>query len=103
MKVIIEDDYLAQLANEYPDTYGKRRYPHEVERKFIIRVNEIASAGSENDLRNKKSLHFEKLRGEYNGRYSIRINKAWRLIFRINQDGYAKVLFIEELNNHYGD
>lgn len=103
MKVIIEDEYLIGLANNYPDTTGKRKFPADVEKKFVARITQLGAANNENDLRAVKSLHFEKLRGAYRDRYSIRVNKGWRIIFRIEKDGYIKILFVEELSNHYGD
>ncbi len=103
MNIIIEDDYLAILVSSYPNTEGKRKFPIEVEKKFVQRVSQLQAVTSENDLRAIGSLHFEKLSGEYNGKYSIRVNRSWRIIFRIDSEGHIKVLFIEELNNHYRD
>jgi proteic killer suppression protein len=72
--------------------------------KFIRRVTQIEQATNANDLRALKSLHFEKLSGKLENRYSIRINIAFRIIFRIEKDGNdirLEVIGIEELNNHY--
>ncbi|MFD1167114.1 type II toxin-antitoxin system RelE/ParE family toxin [Sphingobacterium daejeonense] len=66
-------------------------------------MSQIKAVSTENDLRAVRSLHFEKLNGEYNGKYSVRVNRSWRIIFRLDKEGQIKVLFIEELNNHYGD
>lgn len=85
MKVIIEDDYLAQLVIDYPLTLGKRKFPTEVEKRFAARVSQLAAASNENDLRAIKSLHLEKLKGAYKDKYSVRVNKAWRIIFFINE------------------
>lgn|SRR5690606_23752225 len=103
MKVIIEDEYLAVLANNYPNMTGKRKFPVDVEKKFVARITQLVAANNENDLRAIKSFHFEKLKGAYKDKYSIRVNQAWRIIFRIGEDGYIKILFIEELSNHYDD
>lgn len=103
MNVIIEDEYLALLVSNYPYTAGKRKFPIDVEKKFVARISQLSAANDENDLRKIKSIHFEKLKGAYKGKYSIRVNKAWRIIFRIGEDGHLKILFIEELNNHYND
>lgn len=51
-----------------------------------------------------KSLHFEKLSGNLEGKYSVRINQTYRIIFRIEKDGNnnrVEIICIEELNNHY--
>jgi toxin HigB-1 len=39
-------------------------------------------ATTDRDLRVPPSNHFEKLRGDLAGLYSIRVNQQWRLIFR---------------------
>lgn len=53
-------------------------------RKLII----LASASTLNDLRVPPSNHLEKLKGDRNGQYSIRINNQWRVCFYFN-DGEA--------------
>jgi len=103
MRVIIEDEYLKALfANGH--SVGKPRFNKEIEEKFIRRVIQIEQAANTNDLRMIKSLHFEKLSGNLAHKYSIRINDAFRIIFRIEKDGNntrVEIIYIEELNNHY--
>ncbi|MBM9520965.1 type II toxin-antitoxin system RelE/ParE family toxin [Desulforhopalus vacuolatus] len=53
-------------------------------RKLII----LASASTLNDLRVPPSNRLEKLKGDRNGQYSIRINNQWRVCFYFN-DGEA--------------
>ncbi|MGN5953675.1 type II toxin-antitoxin system RelE/ParE family toxin [Sphingobacterium lactis] len=103
MEIVIEDDYLVNLVSSYPNTEGKRKFPLGVEKKFVQRVGQLRAVSTENDLRAIGSFHFEKLYGEYNGKYSIRVNRSWRIIFRLDKEGCLKILFIEELNNHYDD
>jgi proteic killer suppression protein len=103
MRVIIEDDYLAQLYKNGKSA-GKPKYNNDIELGFIKRVIQIQEARSTNDLRAIKSLHFEKLSGKFEGKYSIRVNKAFRVIFRIEKDGEnarLEIICIEELSNHY--
>ncbi len=54
-------------------------------------------------LREYKSLHFEALRGDRKGFFSIRINKQYRLEFRIDNDyiQLEEIILIEELSKHY--
>jgi proteic killer suppression protein len=44
----------------------------------------LRSAKDERDLRNWKSLHFEKMEGDRMGERSIRINKQYRIVFRLD-------------------
>jgi proteic killer suppression protein len=103
MRVVIEDEYLISLYTT-GKSIGKPKFNLEIERGFIKRVVQIEQAPNTNILRALKSLHFEKLTGDLEGKYSIRINLAFRIIFRIEKDGNntrIEIIYIEELNNHY--
>jgi toxin HigB-1 len=103
MKVIIEDDYLAALYKN-GKTEGKTKFNADIELGFIKRVIQIEQSQNTNSLRALKSLHFEKLSGNVDGKYSMRVNRGFRIIFRIEKDGdnvRLEVICIERLNNHY--
>jgi len=101
MKIKFVDEYLGVLAEN--KSIGKKKYPEEVELGFKKRIFQIKQANGTKDLREIKSLHFEKLKEKrYLGKYSIRINKAYRLIFMITKEERLEVMEIEEINNHYG-
>lgn len=103
MRIIIQDEYLGVLA-EQTELNGKQKYPAQVIIKFKMRINQISQASNTQDLRAIKSLHFEKLKeARYKDKYSIRLNKAYRLIFAIGKDEQTlEIVIIEEINNHYG-
>jgi proteic killer suppression protein len=49
------------------------------------------------DLRVPPSNHFEKLRGNLTGFYSIRVNNQWRPIFRWNSSsGEAQDVYLDD-------
>ena len=99
MQVMINDHFLGEVAS---GTHGKLPFPNEAAIGFRKRLVQINQAQSTHDLRNLKSLHFEKLKEKrYDGKYSIRINKAYRIIFSINRDGGLEIIEIDEINNHY--
>jgi proteic killer suppression protein len=104
MVVKIEDHFLGEVANSNK-VYGKSPYPDEVLKAFRKRVYQFQQAKNTADLRNIKSLHFEKLKErKYEGKYSIRLNIAYRIIFRIeNLEGSNRIeiICIEEITNHY--
>jgi proteic killer suppression protein len=102
MKLLIEDHFLGEVAKGNP--IGKSPYPIEVLKAFKKRVFQIQQAKNSADLRQIKSLHFEKLKGkEYEHKCSIRLNIAYRIIFRIdeNESDKIEIICIEEINNHY--
>jgi proteic killer suppression protein len=85
-------------------TAGKAKFNHDIELGFIKRIVQIEQSQNTNSLRALKSLHFEKLTGHLASKYSIRINKAFRIIFRVEKEGVnikLEIICIEELNNHY--
>lgn len=104
MMLKIEDPFLGNVVS-IGKVYGKSPYPVEVLETFKRKVFQIKSAKNTADLRNIKSLHFEKLKEKkYEGKYSIRLNKAYRIIFRIeNSEGNNRIeiICIEEISNHY--
>lgn len=103
MQLIIEDRFLGEVVKNNKQI-GKSPYPTEVLIAFKKRVFQITQAKNSTDLRQLKSLHFEKLKEpKYENKYSIRLNKAYRIIFRINheQDSRLEILYVEEINNHY--
>jgi proteic killer suppression protein len=55
--------------------------PHLIQESALKKLLLINSATSINDLLLPPSLHLEKLLGKYVGKYSIRINKQWRICF----------------------
>lgn len=91
-----------KLEKLYLHGTGSKQYPEGVAEAFIRRVRTIEGATDERDFRALKSLHFEKLKG-FKNRYSMRLNKTWRLIltFEKNEDG--KIVVIIEINKHYGE
>ena len=55
--------------------------PDGVVKAYRKRLQQIRAAADERDLRALKSLRFEKLRGKRAGRYSVRLNDRYRLVF----------------------
>lgn len=101
MEIRFRDEYLGILAEN--KSTGKKKYPVEVEQAFKKRIFQIKNFNSSQDLRNIKSLHFEKLKEKrYLGQHSIRLTKSYRLIFEITKDGSLEVMEVDEINNHYG-
>ncbi|MDC0358626.1 type II toxin-antitoxin system RelE/ParE family toxin [Oligoflexia bacterium] len=70
---------------------GREKYPEEVVRAFVRRIQTIQGAKDERDFRALKGLHFEKLK---NGKdiYSMRLNKAWRLELTFDKDENGKIV-----------
>lgn len=65
-------------------------------------VGVIVQASNENDLRMIGGMHFEKLKGSSN-RYSVRLNRKFRLEMILEAADGGNILHICEISNHYGD
>ena len=59
-----------------------RRIPPDLQSRLFRKLQMIDDATCDQDLRVPPSNHFERLRGNLTGLYSIRVNDRWRLIFR---------------------
>ena len=102
MLVRFKDTYLKKLYADEP-VKGKPVYSSEVVEKFKERVLLLEQLDNTRRLRDFKSLHFEALKGEKKGLHSIRVNKQYRLEFKIEKDiiEVVEVILIEELSKHY--
>lgn len=61
----------------------------------------IAMAQDERDIRAIKGKHIEKLKGDREGQYSIRLNDQFRLIFTKERDGDGDFLLIIEIVDYH--
>lgn len=93
----------AKLERLYTKGIGARRYPDDVVNAFLRRVRAIEAADDERDLRLPASVHFEKLKGRYAGKNSMKLKGRWRLILRISSTEGRQVVLIDEMTKHYGD
>ena len=99
MRIRFEDDDLRRLHEEHD--FVLPRLGPEVIRAFRKKVAYLEEAESEADLRHYKALHYEKLRGGRSGQRSIRLNRQWRLILRVEADADGSLLIVVEVVNHY--
>ena len=102
MTVKFKDDYLKNLYADQP-VKGKPLYNKEVVKKFQDRILLMEQVRSTKQLRELKSLHFEALLGNKKGLFSVRINRQYRLEFKIENDSILleEIILIEELSKHY--
>ena len=84
---------------------GKSKLPGNVINKFFMRVQQLEAADDIYDLWKTASLNFEKLEG-YRNRYSVRLDRKWRLEMEISWDNDEKTkgtIYITGISRHYGD
>ncbi len=79
MIVDFRDDWLRAF---FVDDIRSKKLPPSLETSLFRKLQLIDDATTDQDLRVPPGNHFEKLRGNLGGFYSICVNQQWRLIFR---------------------
>lgn len=101
MEVTFNDRYLENLY--IGKTSGKQRFGSDIVKRFIRVVNTIKNIENVGQLKMFNGLNFEALRGNKKGTYSVRVSKAYRLEFLIENDvlKMTEIVIVEKLSNHY--
>lgn len=98
METEFRDKTLALLLT---DRAAETKLPISVISSFRKKFGLIRAAPDERTLRNWKSLHYEKLRGDRDGQFSIKLNDQWRMVFIVNSEcDPPKVLILEVVDYH---
>ncbi len=77
----MDSKYRNRDTELFADGVHVRRLQGLPRQRAIIALDRLEAAKQLLDLRNPPSNHFEALRGNRNGQYSIRINMQWRICF----------------------
>ena len=76
-----------------------KKLPEHVVTKLIAWAQSVELKGLR-EIRKIAGYHDEPLKGDRLGQRSIRLNKAYRAIYREEQDGRINLIIIEEVNKH---
>lgn len=68
-----------------------KHLPHDIQRIALRKLIMIENAKTLEDLRVPPSNHLEKLRGDREGQYSIRINAQFRICFNFDSGDASNV------------
>jgi proteic killer suppression protein len=98
MEVIFLDKKLELILT---DDAIKLKLPINVINSVRKKLTLLASATDERDLRNWKSLHYEKLTGNLDGYKSIRINNQWRLVFELDTGVSPPKICIKSIEDYH--
>ena len=99
MRVKFEDGDLRRPYEE-PD-FRLSSIGQDLTRAYRKVVGLVAAASDERDLRAMRSLHFEKLEGDRLGQHSLRLNKQWRLVFRLEATQESKQVVVIEVTDYH--
>ena len=98
MKVVFDDDRLDRLYTDPAFTNG---LPASLVKNFRMRMQSICAAPDERDFYNQKSLHYEKLKGNRQHQRSMRLNRQFRLVGEVEDDGAEKRLRIVGIEDYH--
>lgn len=98
MEIDFADPALGRVET---DEAGATRLPVAVIRSVRRKLAVLRAAPDDRTLRNWKSLHYEKLRGDRMGLRSIRINKQYRLIFSLDSEADPQVITVLAIEDYH--
>lgn len=104
MIVTFEEKYLEELYINGAASDKKHRYQPSIVKRYKTCINTLKNAPRKETLFQIKSLHFEALKGDKRGCFSIKVNNQYRIEFTISENIEQPILTIcniVELSNHY--
>lgn len=104
MVVTFNEDYLENLYTKGDPGLKKLRFQPQVVKGYQKAVKYLIQAKRKEDLFPFKSLHFEALHGDKEGRFSVRANDQYRVEFTLmetEEEPVAVICNIMDLSNHY--
>ena len=104
MKVTFNEEYLEELYTRGKSGNKKYRFQPQIVRDYQKAVKFLIQAQRIEDLFPFKSLHFEALHGDKEGRFSLKANDQYRVEFSIeasDDEPVVTICNVLELSNHY--
>ncbi len=106
MRVRFNNEELARLyATPLDEIKGKLKYSREIIKQYKKKVIILLTISAINELKAYKGLNFERLKGDLKDYYSIRLNKQYRLLFKITEGKDEEIIIdeilITEISKHY--
>lgn len=104
MVVTFNEEYLEKLYSKGETGTKKIWFQPQIVRGYQKGIKYLIQAKRKEDLYPFKSLHFEALHGDKEGRFSIKANDQYRIEFTLEESDEEPVVTIcniMELSNHY--
>ena len=61
----------------------------------------LRAAIDDRSLRNWKSLHYEKLKGDREGQRSIRVNNQYRIVFELDEETEPQTITVLAIEDYH--
>lgn len=98
MDVFFADPALALIETEEA---GKTKLPVAVIKSARRKLTVLRAAIDDRSLRNWKSLHYEKLKGDREAMRSIRLNDQFRMVFVLNESVNPQAVTIIGIEDYH--
>ena len=98
MRIVFADDDLALIETE---DLGATRLPVAVIRSARRKLTLLRAAIDDRSLRNWKSLHYEKLKGDRESQQSIRLNDQYRMVFELDEETEPQTVKILKIEDYH--
>lgn len=98
MKIVFADPDMALIETDQAHT---TRLPVAVIRSARRKLHLLRSATDDRSLRNWKSLHYEKLKGDRDGQRSIRLNDQYRIIFQLDEATEPRTITVLAIEDYH--
>ena len=64
-------------------------------------IRKLDAAESIVVLKQNKSLDFHRLKRDLTGKYAVRVNMQYRIVFSLTQEGLLEIIDIEQLTDYH--
>lgn len=81
MKIVFEKQYLEDLYRKGETEKKKYNFQQDVIKRYVQKIDILKAVNNTMQLKEFRSLRYEKLKGNRKGMESIRVNKAYRIEF----------------------
>ena len=98
MDIVFADGSLALLETE---DAGQTKLPVPVIKSARHKLTVLRAATDDRSLRNWKSLHYEKLKGDRDGLRSIRVNDQYRMVFSLDESTTPQTITIIAIEDYH--
>src|SRR5262245_11808823 len=98
MDVTFQDQSLDRLETDASFSGG---FSDGIVKAYRKRMQQIRAASDERTFYAHRSLRFEKLKGDRDGQYSMRLNDQWRLILELHGKGSTKSVHVIEITDYH--
>ena len=99
MRIEYRDATLRALAQD--PVFSSAQWHPDLVRNCRKKIQMVAAAMDERDLREVRSLRFKQLHGQRAGTYSIRLNDQFRLIVALQGEGDDRAVVLLEMVDYH--